>query len=165
MSVHYESIWEIPHDAMVDSITEDLDYDLWLLLRRTTIVLLRIRERELRQHGISSAQRGLLSIAEELGIKATTAEIARRVLRQPHSVSSLLTRMEARGLVKRVKDLDKANLIRIELTDKGRQILRQSNQRETIHRVASVLSKKERKTLMSYLKRMRDEAAKVPRQW
>ena len=150
---------------MIDRTTEDQDYDLWLLLRRTSHVVLKNRERELGQYGLSAVQMGVLVLVEDLGNKAIPAEIARHLLREPHSVSGLLTRMEAQGLVKKVRDLDKANLVRIALTDQGRQALRQSKKRESIHRVMSVLSEKERRALMSSLKKMRDEAIKEPRRW
>ena len=150
---------------MIDCTTGDQDYELWLLLRRAGQAVKRNRDRELSQYGLSSVQAGVLVVVEELGDKAIPAEISRHVLREAHSVSSLLTRMETQGLVKKVRDLDKANLVRISLTDRGRQALRQSGKRESIRRVMSVLSEKERHALMSSLKKIRDEAIKEPRKW
>ncbi len=143
---------------MKDFSSKDQDYDVWVLLRRTSHVVLKARGKELSQYGISAVKSALMLLVQTLGDKATPAEISRHLLREPHSVSGLLSRMERDGLVEKTKDLPKKNLIRITLTDKGRQAYYQSIKRESIHKIMSVLSGEEHQQLMLLLKRIRDKA-------
>ena len=66
--------------------------------------------------------------------------------------------MEKDGLVERVKDLDRKNLVRISITEKGHQAYRESTRREPIHRILLSLSEDERRQLKSLLLKLRDTA-------
>jgi DNA-binding MarR family transcriptional regulator len=68
--------------------------------------------------------------------------------------------MEKKGLVKKVRDMDRKNMIRVAITEKGQQAYDQSTQRTTIHNIMSALSEAERQQLMSYLQRLGDRALK-----
>ena len=70
--------------------------------------------------------------------------------------------MEKQGLVKKVKDLDRKNLVRITLTEEGHQAYRESIKRESIHRIMSSLSEEERQQLKSSLLKLRDTALEEP---
>ena len=48
-----------------------------------------------------------------IGYRVTPAEISRRLLRESHSISQILNRMENKGLVRWVKDLERKNLVRL----------------------------------------------------
>ena len=139
-------------------LATDHDYNLWVLLRQTRDAIIKARARELQQYGISSIQAAVLFTIQAIGDSATPAEISRRLIREPHSVSELLSRMEREGLIKRVKDLPRKNQVRVLITDKGRQAYEQSTEREAIHRIMSVLSEEEHQQLRSCLEKLRDEA-------
>jgi len=100
----------------MESLSTNLDYHLWIFLHRTSHIVLRAREKELAQYGISTAKAAVLDIVRAIGHKATPALISRHLLREAHSVSGLLSRMEKEGLVNKVQDLDRKNLVRIALT-------------------------------------------------
>jgi len=102
---------------------DDSDQDLWLLLTHTRYAVFRAREKELQRYGVSPEQVGLLFVVQALGPKATPAAISRHIIRQPHTVSALVDRMAKRGLVKKVKDLDRKNLVRVVMTEKGKKLL------------------------------------------
>ena len=143
---------------MQDVLDEDEAANLWLLLRRASYAALKARAKELHQYGISSANGGVLFIVHKLGQQATPAEISRQIFREPHSVSGLLKRMEKDGLIRRIKDLNKKNMIRIEMTEKGREIYKQVSKRETVHRIISALSEEERQQLSRCLTKIREKA-------
>ncbi|MBI4284999.1 MAG: winged helix DNA-binding protein [Chloroflexi bacterium] len=138
--------------------TEDELYDLWILLSRTRHAFYRARQKELAQYGISVREAGVLYVIDMLGQKATPTEIARWFIQEPHSVSELVSRMEKRDLVRKAKDLARRNLVRVELTDKGKEALRYSLKRETVHSIMAALSASERHQLAGYLKTIRDKA-------
>lgn len=139
----------------------DLDYNLWVLFRQTRDAMIKARGRELGKHGISSIQAAVLFTIQHIGTAATPAEIARRLVRETHSISLLLSRMEEHGLIKRVKDLPKRHMVDVILTAKGREMYRYSTQRQTMHDILSVISDDERKILWDSLQKLRDRALKL----
>ena len=138
----------------------DLYYNLWVLLAQTKDAVLRARQKELHRYGISATQSAALFAIQAIGDKATPAEISRWLFREPHSVSELLSRMEKEGLVRKTKDLDRKNQVRVELTEKGYEAYDQSMKQESIHKIMSSLSEEAREQLRSCLQTLRDEALK-----
>lgn len=142
------------------------DYGLWLLLVQTRDAIHKAREKELRQFAILPMQAEVLFIVQALGKVATPTQVSRRLFRETHSVSGIINRMEKAGLVRRVKDLGRKNLVRIVITETGQQALRQATKREAIHSIMSSLSRKERQQLRSCLEKLRGKAlTKLGIQW
>ena len=143
---------------MRKSLTGDQDYDLWVLLRNTTDTILRVRFKELGQLGVLGRQAALLLIIrliEREGGKATPAEISRWLFREPHTISETLNRMGKDGLIKKIKDLDRKNLVRVVITEKGQQYYEKSTRRQSIHKMLSCLTREERQQLRSVLEKLR----------
>jgi len=138
----------------------DEDYNLWVLLHQTTDVVLRARQKELDQFGISVIEVGVLVVTQAIGEKATPSEISRWIFREPHTVSALLNRMEKRGLVRKTQDLDRKNLVRVSITEKGQQAYDKSTRRKSIHKIMSSLSEQERQQLRSCLQKLQNKAFK-----
>ena len=136
----------------------DQDYNLWVLLGQAAQAAFKARERELNQYGISAMQAAALFVIQAIGDQATPAKISRWLFRESHTISGLLDRMEREGLVKRVKDLDRKNLVRVVMTEKGQQAYRESTKGQSIHKLMSSLSEKERQELRSCLERLRNKA-------
>ena len=67
-------------------------------------------------------------------------------------------RMEKKGLVTKAKDLEKKNLVRLAITEKGQQAYEQAMKRESIHRILSSISDDECERLESCLTMLRDKA-------
>jgi len=136
----------------------DKDYALWWLILQTRRSMHKARARELFRFGITPEEAAVLFIVSKIGDTATPAEISRWILREPHSTSGLLERMRKDGLINKVKDLDKKNLVRVVITEKGQRALQESNGRESIYRILSTLSLEERQQLSSLLVRLREAA-------
>ncbi len=139
---------------------EDEDQDLWLLLTHTRYAIFRAREKELLRYGVSPEQVGLLFVVQALGNKATPAALSRHIIRQPHTVSALVDRMAKRGLVKKVKDLDRKNLVRVVMTEKGQKTYELSTKRGPIHRIMNTLTEEEKKEFRGYLEKLLAKARK-----
>lgn len=138
----------------------DLDYNLWLFLAQVRTVMLRARQMEVSRYGITASQASVLFVVNALGDKAMPAEISRWLFRQSHSVSGILNRMEKQGLVRRVKDLGKKNLVRVELTEKGCEVYANCTKREAMHRIMPSLSGEQRQQLIACLENLRDATLK-----
>jgi len=143
-----------------DYLSVDKDYALWALLVQAKDMVFKAREKELRQYGISPEEAAVLFIVQTLGNKVTPIEISRWLLREPHTVSGILSRMAKKGLVRKTKDLHKKNLVRVSLTGKGEQAYNQATKIESIHQIMSSLSEEESQQLGSCLRILRDRALK-----
>ena len=137
---------------------EDESYALWLLLIQTNKAIHLARQEELARIGITVGEAGVLYYANKLGRRATPTEISRCLSKMPHGVSTCISRMEKEGLVKKIKDLDKKNLVRVQLTNKGRQAHQQAVKREVIRSVMSSLSEGDFIQLVSVLETLRNTA-------
>ena len=148
----------MPHTSPVDQ-----DYDLWVLLNQAQNLMMNARDIELTEYGTTAMQAAVLFITNAVGEETIPAEISRWLLRKPATISGLLDRMEKSGLVERVKDLPKKNLVRIRITEKGKQAYKQSLKRESLHKIMSCLSDEERQNLASMLVKLRNRATEVLR--
>ncbi|MBE9505631.1 MAG: MarR family transcriptional regulator [Chloroflexi bacterium] len=139
---------------------DDQDQSVWLLLEQTRNAIYKARALELEQYGVSPVQAGVMFVIHTLGGKTRPAEIARWLVREPHSVSGLLSRMERDGLLQRQPDPERKNAVSIVLTAEGRDICNKTFRRESLRQVFSGLSEEERKELMDSLIKLRDRALK-----
>ena len=133
---------------------EDQDFATWVFLARTRDAILRNRVKELHKYNLSARQSTVLIALEALGTIVTPAEISRWVFREPHSISNFLKRMERDGFIRRVKDLNRKNMIRIEVTDKGRKAVYSARKMESVHKIMSSLSKEEHQQLRAILEKL-----------
>ena len=144
---------------MQTNVATDQDYELWVLLHQACDAIVRARENELRrQVGISAMQAAVLFTVKTLKVPATPAEISRWLFREPHSVSGLLNRMEKDGLVRKVKDLERNNLIRVAITEKGEEAYRRSREMKAVRNIMSSLSEKKKQNIRGYLETLRNRA-------
>jgi MarR family transcriptional regulator, organic hydroperoxide resistance regulator len=139
------------------------DLSLWWALRRTHEAIHKIRKIEVSPYKISTVETGVLLIVHLSHNKITPIEIARQLLKDNHSITQLLVRMEKRGLVKRVKDLPRKNMIRVVLTPKGQAIFKQTTGIKTIPKIMSVLTSDEKKQFEVILDKLRNKTMKILR--
>ena len=118
---------------MSEERPQDSRYQLWHKLRIARGLALEMRNRELKELGITRCQATLFFAMRSAGEKATIAELARWTGQKPHGLSALVGRLEAQGLVERVRDLERKNLVRVQLTEKGRVAYEAARQRESIN--------------------------------
>jgi DNA-binding MarR family transcriptional regulator len=69
--------------------------------------------------------------------------------------------MEKAGLVVKAKDLERKNMVRIAMTEKGERAYRESMKRKSSQKLLSALSETERQELRSYLERVRNRGLRV----
>lgn len=143
------------------------DYELGVLLHQASDAMVRARENELRQVGISRMQAAVLFVVEAAEGPVTPAEISRRLVREPNTVFELLNRMERDGLIRKVRDLERKNQIRVAITEKGEEAYHRSRKGKVLRKILSSLSREEQDNLRAYLETLRNKAralsAKRPR--
>jgi len=121
-------------------------------------MVFKARGKELSRYGVTVEQASILFVIQAIGGKSTPAEISKWMLREPHTISSILTRMEKEGLITKRKDSSNKGQVIVALTEKGRQIYSQSIKRESIREIISCLSEEEHNQLGSLLEKLRDSA-------
>lgn len=143
---------------MEDARYKSPEFELWFMLHQTAHLMKRARNKELNRYNTSIVQSGLLFAIHFLGNRATPAELARWLAREPHTVLVALSGMEKKGLIRRTKDLDRKNMVRVSITDKGRQVSEQTTKRESIAHILSCLSEGDRRQLWALLGNLRQRA-------
>ena len=129
-------------------ITED--YRLWLLLNKTRSAIFKLRHREVGRYLPPNQAAALVTVWAFRG-QVTPAELSRQLFLEPHSVSELIVRMEKKGLVTKRRDKKKGNIVRLSITDKGRELCRQVMGENLIYRMMASLTSEQQEQLRSCL--------------
>jgi len=145
---------------MAQPIKADKDYTLLTSLLQVGDIFVKIRERELLQQNLSATSAQILFLVDAMGKDVTPAKISRMLLREPHSVSGILMRMEKQGLIKRAKNMERKNLIRVTLTAKGENALKQAMKKEGVKHVMSKISEEQRRGLKQTLANLKEAGMK-----
>jgi MarR family transcriptional regulator, transcriptional regulator for hemolysin len=143
-------------ENMKDPTNPFLDdaYELWWILLYTQRIVGRARSKELTKYKITPEEAAVLWAIKAAGPDAKLVTISQWLMRQPHSISGLVSRMEKGGLIKKCHDLGRQNWVRVELTEKGEKAYAGSLKRESIQGIVSALSKKEQKQMRLSLIKM-----------
>jgi DNA-binding MarR family transcriptional regulator len=142
------------YDYRLDPINNDDDYNLIALINQTSHAFSLARTRELSKYGLSMMRSAVLLVLQVRDNNATPTEISQWLLREPHTISALLDRMEKDGLIRRYRDMHKKNTVRVAMTQKGREAYDQSLERQTFHEVMAVLSPQEREQLRTVMAKL-----------
>lgn len=130
----------------------DEDYFLWRLLHTARDVLTAARRKELSQHNMTPIESSVLFVVETISHNPTAKEISKHLFRKQNTISSQLERMEKKGFLRKMKG--NGSHVNIVLTEKGREAHKICIKRESVHKIFSCLSNKERQQLESNLQKL-----------
>ncbi|QKW26387.1 MarR family transcriptional regulator [Streptomyces seoulensis] len=120
-------------------------------LLRLTRRLHRIQKRHLQEHalGITPAQSRLLRTLAHFGEPPRMADLAEALEVVPRAVTTLVDALEAGGAVRRAPDPANRRVIRVELTDEGRDALRRLRgaRRDAAKEILAPLTPEQREAL------------------
>jgi DNA-binding MarR family transcriptional regulator len=145
---------------MATQIKADKDYTLVTQIMQVADIFVKVRERELIPHNLSATSAAILFLVDAMGEDITPAKITRMLLREPHSISGILMRMEKHGLIKRTKNMERKNQIRITLTAKGEKTLKQAMKLDGTMHVLSRLSAEQQRQLKATLTALKEAGMK-----
>ncbi|MGW0734819.1 MarR family winged helix-turn-helix transcriptional regulator [Streptomyces sp. NPDC002851] len=145
--------------ATTGSPTADADGLLAEQLLRLTRRLHRIQKRHLEPIGITPAQGRLLRTLAHFPEPPRMADLAHRLEVVPRAVTTLVDALEAADCVRRAPDPDNRRVIRIELTDGGRNTLRalRSARRAAAEDILAPLTAEQREVLGGLLSALMDD--------
>lgn len=90
----------------------------YVKLLRATDAVVSVVEPRLRAEGLTLTQWGVLDALHHLG-PLSQAVLAAKVMRSTGNMTTVLDGLEARGLVRRGRDLQDRRMLRVELTEAG----------------------------------------------
>jgi len=145
---------------MAQQIKADKEYTLITQIMQVADIFIKVRERELLPQNLSATAAEILFLVDAIGEGVTPAKITRMLLREPHSISGILVRMEKHGLIKRTKNMDRKNQIRVTLTAKGEKALKQAMKLDGASHVLSNLTTSQQRELKASLTALKEAGMK-----
>jgi len=127
----------------------------WAEMSVTSTILRRAWEMELAQIGLTVPQTLVLTMVAGSPEPITPMKLSKMLHREPHTISALLTRMEAQGLVKKERNLERGNWVRVTLTRKGKEAYQRQVGARRVRNVTECLSKQELDTLNKMNRKLR----------
>ena len=131
---------------------------MWTTLLQASDAASKASTKMLRPLGVSLPQARVLLVLSRSSSPLTRTEISRIVMRRPHTITALLNGMQRGGLIRRIKDDRNQQLVRIVMTEKGREIWKQVLQTQLSLEFTSPLSIEQFHQLISMLEKVRDAA-------
>lgn len=129
--------------------------NLYILLDQTDGIVTSAVELEIQHLKITQPQVRVLTMLSRQDKPATLEELANWTLKEFNSVSTLINRMEKKGLVKKSKKNGDLKTY-VTLTEKGSDLYHKQVTERSIHLIFDKLSPEEKKQLNSILKKVRD---------
>jgi MarR family multiple antibiotic resistance transcriptional regulator len=136
----------------------------WWEMSVTSLILQRAWGLELDQIGLTVPQTLVLSIVATSPEPITPMKLSKSMHREPHTISALLTRMEAQGLVKKERNLERGNWVRVTLTKKGKEAFERQLGAGKVRNITSCLSKQELEALNGMNRKLRARGIELLRE-
>lgn len=144
-------------DSLIASKTDNNVINLSVLLIQTVDTITKAIELELNQYKISFPEARILFMLVKENKAVTFNEISEWVLRELNSVSVLVTKMEAAGLVEKIrKPGDKKTYVL--LTEKGADLYNNKITEKAQHMIFTILTDDQRQQFEGLLKILRNRA-------
>ncbi len=100
-------------------------FSTWTLLHQSYLLTYKYLDQIVSRLGISQAQASVLLVLKGAGQPLPLSRLARYLVQEAQSVTSLVDRLEARQLVRRVPDQKDRRVIHVELTPAGDEMFDQ----------------------------------------
>jgi DNA-binding MarR family transcriptional regulator len=133
----------------------DPEINLYILLDQTDSIVTNAVELEIKHLRVTQPQVRVLTMLSRENRPVTLEELANWTLKEFNSVSTLINRMEKKGLVKKIKK-EGALKTYITLTDKGSDLFLKQVTERSIHLIFSKLTYQEKKLFDATLRKIRD---------
>jgi DNA-binding MarR family transcriptional regulator len=138
-------------------------FTTWSLLHQSYSLIYKNLDQLMTRSGISQAQASVLVVLKSVGRPLPLSRLARLLVQEAQSVTSLVDRLESRGLVHRVPDSRDRRVINVELTPEGDALFERIHPaaQQGISDILGVLSPRELHSLTESLRKLRNRGADV----
>ncbi|MEJ2738558.1 MAG: MarR family transcriptional regulator [Dehalococcoidia bacterium] len=140
------------------------EHHLWIVLHQVCNLMLKCEEIASSEAGLSREKYDVLmaikfyNVVEETEVIETN--LARVLYRSTNSISTIIDRMEAEGLIKKLRDLPDRRVIRLIVTPKAEKMLKKAAKphMELIKRLCSVYTVKELQSSIELMEKFKQKA-------
>jgi DNA-binding MarR family transcriptional regulator len=139
---------------------DDPEINLYILLDQANSIVTNAVELELKHLRLTQPQARVLTMLSRANRPVTLDELADWTLKEFNSVSTLINRMENKGLVKKAKKEGDLKTY-VTLTEKGSILYHQQVTERSIHLIFSRISDIQKNQLANTLKTVRDTAREI----
>ena len=138
-------------------------FTVWSLLHQSYSLIYKNLDQLLTKAGISQAQGAVLIILKSVGRPLPLSRLARLLVQEAQSVTSLVDRLENRGLVRRVPDNRDRRVINVEVTADGDALFERiyPDILQGISSILSALDSEEVSTFEHSLRTLRNRGTEV----
>jgi DNA-binding MarR family transcriptional regulator len=133
----------------------DQDINLYILLDQTDSIITNAIELEIKHLRMTQPQVRVLTMLSREDRPVTIDELANWTLKEFNSVSTLINRMEKKGLIKKAKKVGELKTY-VTLTEKGSNLYHKQVTERSIHLIFDKLTSEEKQRLDLILKKLRD---------
>jgi DNA-binding MarR family transcriptional regulator len=133
----------------------DPEINLYILLDQTNCIVTNAVDLELKRLQMTQPQVRVLTMLSREDRPVTLDELANWTLKEFNSVSTLINRMEKKGLVKKIKKEGELKTY-VVLTEKGNNLYHKQVTERSLHLIFEKLTKQEQQQLNQLLKKVRD---------
>jgi DNA-binding MarR family transcriptional regulator len=139
--------------------TEGLAAGEGRLLYSASAILRKAFDQALAPWGITSSQASVLAFLEEVGHPITINQLARLLILESPSVTTMIDRLSEHGLVERTRDPKDRRKTLVRFTQEGKRLLKSIREPgQQLHdEMFDVLTDEERQVLRAILRKFRDE--------
>ncbi len=135
----------------------DREYNMLVLLGLALDDLLKVKGRHVEKYGLTATEFHLLLVVDQLGDRATPAELSRVLVRKPSSTTTLLNRMTKKGLVRRISHPHNVgNIKKVVMTKKGQEAFELARQDDVTLKIMQAIPKKDFDQLWLLLEELRE---------
>lgn len=147
----------INRELALDRPMEDVRHEMVLNIVRTAALLGTHGAALFREHGLTEAQFNVLFALKYKQRPWTQSDLGKRLVVTRASITSVLDKLEEKGLVKRSAVPNNRRIYHVELTKRGRGLVEQVEPvyRGSIHRALSGLSEEACQTVIAALEHIR----------
>ena len=136
----------------------------WWEMSVTSLILQRAWGMELGQIGLTVPQALVLTMVAGTTEPITPMKLSKLLHREPHTISALLSRMEVQGLVKKERNLERGNWVRVSLTKNGMEAYERQAVARKVRNITKCLSKQELGALNKMNKKLRAKGVELLRE-
>jgi len=139
--------------------TEGLAAGEGRLLYSASAILRRAFDQALAPRGITASQASVLAFLDEVGHPITISQLARLLILESPSVTTMVDRLSERGLVERTRDPKDRRKTLVRFTQEGKRLLKSIREPgQQLHdEMFGVLTDEERQALRAIVRKFRDE--------
>ena len=143
----------------------DVYHETALNIVRTAGVLSAAAAALFRAHGLTEAQFNVLFALKYNPQDVTQSDLGRMLVVTRATITSVLDKMEAKGLVERITVPSNRRIYHLGLTAEGRALIDtlEPLYRDKLHDAMAALGEAECKTVIDFLEQVRNQAARVQR--